>query len=131
MKGINEVKKDLKDLKKHAHAIERLQRVQSTHEARIKMLRKMNETEKTRALIEKEESFIDSIKLCEEIDSARQLEEKYMRAIIALDPIDKSIILDAYVNGVPYWKVGYELGFSEDGVRKRVNKIIKAIALNV
>ena len=131
MKGINEVRKDLRELKKHAHAIEKLQRVYQTHEARIKMLKRLGENDKVKALIEKEESYISSIKLCEEIDNARLLEEKYMGAIVKLDPIDKSIILDACINGTPYWKVGYELGFSEEGVRKRINKILKAIALNV
>ncbi|MBQ8545653.1 MAG: sigma-70 family RNA polymerase sigma factor [Clostridia bacterium] len=131
MKELNEVKKDLKNLKKHAHAIERLQKVVSTHEARIKMLKRMKDSEKTRELIKKEESLLDSIKLCEEIDNARHIEEKYMHAILALDPVDKSIILDTYINGEPYWKIGLELGFSEESIRKKVSKIIKTIALSV
>ena len=127
MKGINEVKKDLRELKKHAHAIERLQKAQKTHLARIKMLERMNQPEITKEIIENELRHIEILPLCKEIDSAREIEEKYMDAISALGPIEKSIVIDTYINGIPYWKVGADLGYSEEGVRKRLSKAIKEI----
>ena len=128
MKGINEVKKDLRELKKHAHAIERLKEAQSTHEARIKMLEKLNSCKKTQEIIEKERRHIELLPIEKEIESARELEEKYMSAISTLGPIDKSIIIDTYINGVPYWKIGVALGYSEEGIRKRLGKAIKEIS---
>ena len=131
MKGINEVKKDLRELKKHAHAIEKLRSVQSTHLARIKMLEKMNQSEKTREIIENEMRHIELLPISEEIESARKLEEKYMGAISRLGPIEKSIVIDTYINGIPYWKVGAELNYSEEGVRKRLSKAIREISLSI
>lgn len=131
MKGINEVKRDLRELKKHTHAIERLQEAQSTHLARIKMLERLNQPEKTKEIIEKELRHIELLPLCEEINSARELEEKYMTAISALGPIEKSIVIDTYINGIPYWKVGARLSYSKEGVRKRLAKAIKEISLSV
>ena len=128
MKGINEVKKDLRELKKHAHAIEKLQSAQSTHLARIKMLEKMEKSDRINEIIEKEKRHLTILPLAKEIESARELEEKYMNAISTLAPIEKSIIIDTYINGVPYWKIGNELGYSEEGIRKRIAKAIREIA---
>ena len=131
MKGLNEVKKDLRELKKHAHAIERLKSVQKTHMARIKMLENIAPSDKASELIEKELAHLDALPICNEIEKAREIEEKYMGAIMKLDPIEKSIIVDTYINGVPYWKIGIELGYSEEGIRKRLAKAIKSIACQV
>ncbi len=131
MKGINEVKKDLRELKKHAHAIERLKNVQKTHMARIKMLEKMTPNDKVSELIKKEMEHLNALPICNEIEKARKIEEKYMNAIMELDPVEKSIIVDTYINGVPYWKIGLELGYSEEGIRKRISKAIKSIACQV
>ena len=87
--------------------------------------------EKSSELIEKELAHLDSLPICKEIEKAREIEEKYMGAIMELDPIEKSIIVDTYINGVPYWKIGIELGYSEEGVRKRLAKAIKSIACQV
>lgn len=131
MKGINEVKKDLRELKKHAHAIDRLKSLQSTHMARIKMLEKMTPSDKSSELIKKEQEHLEALPICSEIEKAREIEEKYMSAIMELDPIEKSIVLDSYINGVPYWKIGVELGYSEEGVRKKLSKAIKSIACQI
>lgn len=128
MKGLNEVKKDLRELKKHAHAIDRLKSLQSTHMARIKMLEKMTPSDKSSELIKKEREHLEALPICSEIEKAREIEEKYMSAIMELDPIEKSIIVDTYINGVPYWKIGIELGYSEEGIRKKLSKAIKSIA---
>ena len=127
MKGINEVKRDLRELKKHTHAIERLRLAQSTHYARIEMLNRMEKTDKINEIIEKEKRHIELLPIEKEIESARELEEKYMNAISTLGPIDKSIVIDTYINGLPYWKVGISLGYSEEGIRKRLAKATKAI----
>ena len=131
MKGLDEVKKDLRELKKHAHAIDRLKSLQSTHMARIKMLERMLPSDKANELIKKEMAHLEALPICKEIDKAREIEEKYMGAIMALDPIEKSIVVDTYINGVPYWKIGIELGYSEEGIRKRLAKAIKSIACQV
>ncbi len=131
MKGINEVKKDLRELKKYTHAIKQLEVAEKTHLARIKLLEGLPRSERTEALIEKERALISSLNCQSVIENACTLEEKYISAINALPLIDRGIIVDAFINGTPYWKIGLEVGYSEEGVRKMVSRIIKKIAQSV
>lgn len=62
------------------------------------------------------------------IQRATELESRYIEAINKLDPLDKTIILDGYVNGKAYWKIGRDIGYTKEGVQKRVNKIIERLA---
>ncbi len=128
MKGINEVKKDLRELKKYTHAIKQLEIAQKTHLARIKLLEAMQGSARACELIEKERALLSSDKPLYLIESAIELEGKYRDAINALPLVDRGIIVDAFINGKPYWKIGTEIGYSEEGVRKRVSKIISKIA---
>ena len=128
MKETNEVKKDLRELKKHTHAVKQLESAQRMHFARIKLLEALPKSEKTENLIEKEKLLISSIDYQGVIEKSCTLEEKYMAAINTLPLVDRGMIVDAFINGTPYWKIGLEIGYSEEGVRKRVSKIISKIA---
>lgn len=128
MKEINEVKKDLRELKRQTHAIKQLECAQKTHLARIKLLMGMEENERIKALIEKERASLASLNVADVVSGACEIEEKYMEAINALPLVDRGIIVDAFINGTPYWKIGLSVGYSEEGVRKKVSKIISAIA---
>lgn len=130
MKGIDEVKKDLRELRKYTHAIKQIEMAQRTHLARIKLLEGL-ESEKARALIENERRLLSLTDPTSEIERACAIEEKYMSAINALPLVDKGIIVDAFINGTPYWKIGLAVGYSEEGVRKMVSKIISKIAQTV
>jgi DNA-directed RNA polymerase specialized sigma subunit len=129
MKEINEVKKDLKELKKSMYASRAIESAVETHLARIKTLKNLPQTERIIAIILKEETLLNRLNALGRVEEAQLLENRYMEAILSLDPTDKTIALNTYINGVPYWKTGTELGFSEEGVRKRITKIIKKIAL--
>ena len=124
-----EVKKDLKNLKLYNQSVLKLKEVMDTHLMRIKMLERMEKNDKTEELIKKEQQLLSSLDFTRKIDQALFLESKYMETITSLDPLDRTIILDAYVNGLPYWKIGISLGYSEEGIRKKISKIIKNIAL--
>ena len=128
MKEINEVKKDLRELKKYTHAIKQLECAQRTHLARIKLLESIGGGEKTNKLIERENALLASLDAKTVIEGACTLEEKYMAKINELPLPDRGIIIDCVINGTPYWKIGLEIGYSEEGVRKRVSKIIAKIA---
>ena len=124
-----EVKKDLKNLKLHNQSVLKLKEVMDTHLMRIKMLERMEKSDKTEELIKKEQRLLSSLDFTAKIDKALILESKYMEIITSLNPLDRTIILDAYINGLPYWKIGTSLGYSEEGIRKKISKIIKSIAL--
>ena len=131
MKEISEVKKDLRELKKHTHAIKQLESAQRMHLARIKLLEALPKSEKTENLIEKEKLLISSIDYQGVIEKSCTIEEKYMAAINALPLPDRGMIVDAFINGTPYWKIGLEIGYSEEGVRKKISKIISKISKNI
>lgn len=128
---IEEVKRDLKNLKSYTHSINKLKETQLTYEMRIKMLEKMERTEKINNIIERERNLIATLDVATKINEALLLEEKYMGIIMSLEPLDRSIILDTYINGLPYWKIGMQIGYSEEGIRKKISKIIKSIALSI
>ena len=67
----------------------------------------------------------------EYVEEAEKLEKKYMEAICSLDPIDKTIMLESLINGEPYWKIGLKLGYTEEAVRKRKDRIIRKMALSM
>lgn len=126
-----EVKEDLKSLKNYTLAINKLRETQETHIMRIKMLEKMQKSEKINSIIERERKLLSDLDIATKISEAQEIEEKYMKTILSLSPLDRSIILDAYINGQAYWKIGVAIGYSEEGVRKKISKIIKNIALSI
>ena len=128
MKGINEVKKDLRELKNQMHALKGLETLTKTHEMRVKLLSRLPKSERVCALIENEEQLIQRIDASGAFERAQELELFYIDAINKLSPTDKSIIVDTFLNGLPYWKIGAELGFSEETIRKRVVRAISQIA---
>ena len=131
MKEIKEVKKDLNELRKLTHAIKSIESATNTHKSRIKLLSSLAQTDKIKELISKEEELLKNIYGADKIEKAQSLEKIYMNAIMSLDPTDRSIALNTYINGLPYWKTGLEVGYSEEGVRKRIAKIIKQIAISL
>lgn len=131
MKEIKEVKKDLNELRKLTHAIKSLESAANTHKSRIKLLSCLAQTDKIKELISKEEELLKNIYGADKIEKAQSLEKIYMNAIMSLDPTDRSIALNTYINGLPYWKTGLEIGYSEEGVRKRIAKIVKQIAISL
>lgn len=131
MKELKEVKKDLNELRKLTHAIKALESAANTHKSRIKLLSSLVQTDKIKELVSKEEELLKNIYGADKIEKAQSLEKIYMNAIMSLDPTDRSIALNTYINGLPYWKTGLEVGYSEEGVRKRIAKIVKQIAISL
>lgn len=125
---IERIKQDLRQLKKTAHAIEGLCKLQATHQRRIDMLKRLKGVCGVDEAIERENQFIRELDIPGKLQEAREIEKKYLKAIESLEPIDKAIIIDSYLNGVPYWKIGDKLGFSEEGIRKRIQRALKKLA---
>lgn len=126
--NINTVKRDLRQLKKTIHIIESLKKVQERYLQRIEALSRLVQTDKIKEQISSTKKIMSLMNLEEYIKDATDIEGKYMSYISRLDPIDKAIILDNLVNGIPYWKIGLTLGYSEEGIKKRAKKAIRALA---
>jgi len=126
--NINTVKRDLRQLRKTLHIIEALKMSQHRYLQRIEALSRLVQTDKIKEQISTTKKVMSLMKLEDYIKDATEIESKYMSAINQLDPLDRVIILDNLVNGLPYWKIGLNLGYSEDGIKKRVNKAVRKLA---
>ena len=71
---------------------------------------------------------LESLRVEDCIKEATELESRYMEAISKLEPLDRTIILDGYINGKAYWKIGRDTGYTERGVQKRVVIAIETLA---
>lgn len=126
--NINTVKRDLRQLRKTLHIIEALKMSQHRYLQRIEALSRLVQTDKIKEQISTTKKVMSLMKLEDYVKDATEIESKYMSAINQLDPLDRVIILDNLVNGLPYWKIGLNLGYSEDGIKKRVNKAVRKLA---
>lgn len=125
--NIATLKKDLRQLKKTIHIIEALKNAQERYLKRIQSLENLVQTDRIKEQIETTKKIMSLMNLDLYIKEASEIEERYMQYINQLEPIDKAIILDNLVNGLPYWKIGMKLGYSEDGIRKKVDKIARQL----
>jgi DNA-directed RNA polymerase specialized sigma24 family protein len=117
----------LRQLRKITHSIEVSIQVKERHEKRLEILRKsptLDGIDEIRGI----EKVLSTLHIEESIRRATELELAYAEAIQALEPLDKTIILDGYINGKPYWKIGRDIGYTERGVQKRINVVIEKLA---
>lgn len=126
---ILKVKQDLRRLRKLSHAIAAELKAKESHERRLTYLRSISEpSEDVLIDIMRIEDAIKALRVDEHIRAAAELEGRYMDAISSLDPLDRAIIIDGYVNGKAYWKIGRDIGYTERGIQKRVTIAIEKIA---
>lgn len=128
METTEKIKRDLRLLRKITHSIEVSLTVEKRHKERLEILRKQEQTDEVRQNIADIEAVLATLDTAKYIQRATELESRYIEAINRLDPLDKTIILDGYVNGKAYWKIGRDIGYTEVGIQKRVNKIIEILA---
>lgn len=122
------VKSDLRRLRKITHSITVALECKQNHERRLEVLRNGRQTQETIEEIKKLEEVLGSLHIEENIKKATALESLYMEAIDKLEGFDKIIIIDGYINGKAYWKIGRDIGYTEVGIRKRVEKAIEKLA---
>lgn len=128
---INIVRRDLRALKSTSHAITRLIEAQGIHFVRIKALEALPKSKKTDELISKERELIEALGLAEQIEKSAELEKRYTSALSALDTSDRAMVTDCFIKGEPYYKVAMDYGFSEGGLRKRIDRLVVQIAKSI
>ncbi len=121
------VKQDLRELKKTVHLIDTLIRTRDEYAYRIKRLSESNRIKSKKEALALE-SLISKIDIERHVKKALEIQSRYTGAIAQLGTVDKTILIEYYINGTPAFKVGRTLGYSEDGIRKRLGKAIKKIA---
>ena len=129
---ILKVKQDLRRLRKLSHAIAAELKAKESHERRLLYLRSIDDPgEDVLIDIMRTEDAIKALRVDEHIRAAAELEGRYMDAISSLEPLDRAIIIDGYINGKAYWKSGRDIGYTEAGIKKRVSAAIESIAARI
>ena len=125
---ITKIKKDLRRLRKITHSVEVALQVKERYERRLLYLQNKQDTKGSVAEEEKIRKNLAVLRIDDSIKESTELEALYMEAISKLEPLDRAIILDGYINGKAYWKIGRDIGYTEIGVQKRVKRIIEILA---
>lgn len=123
-----QVREELRQLRFLNRSIDTALQVKKNHEERLLALREREQTEEIKSIIGRIEASLKIFDITEEIRKAAELEMRYMKVIERLDRLDRIILLDGYINGTPYWRVGKKIGYSERGVQRRLANIIRRIA---
>lgn len=127
MQKIQKIRSDLRELRKLSHAITTQLELKRRLEERRAYLKGLGSLD---AMIEIEriDAILASLKIEDSIKRAGELELAYMEAIGKLGIIDRTVVIDGYLNGVPFWKIGKKLGYSEDGIKKRAARALDKLA---
>lgn len=122
---INEIRRDLRSLRRLTHRINILLDAETRHRARLACLEMHGgaDTDCNRL-----KTVIAALNTRDCINRATDIEVRYMTALMALEEVDRIILIDGYINGRAYWQIGRELGYSEDGIRKRAKAAIEKLA---
>ena len=128
METTEKIKRDLRQLRKITHSIEVSLQVKERRERRLEVLQQGKQSKEVSEEIAKIQQVLSTLHIEESIKRATALELRYAEAISKLDPLDKTIILDGYINGKAYWKIGRDIGYTEVGVQKRIKKIFERLA---
>ena len=128
METTEKIKRDLRQLRKITHSIEVSLQVKERYERRLEVLQQGKQSKEVSEEIAKIQQVLSTLHIEESIKRATALELRYAEAISKLDPLDKTIILDGYINGKEYWKIGRDIGYTEVGVQKRIKKIFERLA---
>ena len=118
-----EIRRDLRDLRRLTHSIEAMLTLRDNHERRIKYLIEKG-TDDALTEAERTKKMLDGLKIDESIAKANELEDKYMAAIGSLEALERMVIIEGYINGKPYWKIGKEMGYSERSIQNKVNSAL-------
>ena len=125
MLSFEQVKKDLRSLKHLEYSIQTFteahERLKKQYEAH------KNDGLSTEAELKKLIDAINRLNASEFIRKSIEKKDRYFEAISQLEPMNQTIIIDSVINGVTYWKIGNKLGYSDETIKKRVNKSIKQI----
>lgn len=125
---VSKIKEDLRQLRFLSHFIDAKLTMKARHEKRLEILETLPPGKEVDKEKEKVKSLLSKCQIEDSIKKANVLEQKYIEAIEQLDYIDRTIIIDGYINGKPYWKIGRDIGYTTEGIQKRAKRAIDDLA---
>ena len=121
---IRQVRNDLRELRYVGRSVEVALETKERLIRRIQYLAEKGREDE----ISDVEKLIDKMRIDEQIAKVTELELKYMSAINSLGVLDRTIIIEGYVHGRAFWKIGQDIGYSVEGIKARAKKSIVKIA---
>lgn len=125
---IEVIRRELRTLRHLSRAIDAQMEAERRHSSRLAWLRTQPPTAAVRREIARLEALMSTCTLPHDIAAATAMEERYRAAMATLDPLDRLILTDSCINGRAQWKVGQTVGYSAEGVQKRLRKIVCRMA---
>ncbi|MBQ8178299.1 MAG: hypothetical protein IJ033_03800 [Clostridia bacterium] len=125
---INKIKEDLRQLRFLSHFIEAKLTMKARHEKRLEILETLPPGKDVDREKEKVRGLLASCQIEDSIKKASELEQKYIVAIEKLDYIERTIIIDGYINGKPYWRIGRDIGYTTEGIQKRAKRAVEELS---
>ena len=119
------VKNDIKEWRCVLRQISLLEGVSDKYKRRIEGLKKIK-TENSEREVKRLEDICDTFKLKELKGRQEAFLSKYQTYIDKLAPIDR-LIIKSYISGASYSEMSQDLGYSEVGIRKRIEKAYKKL----
>ena len=129
---VDEVKKELRELKHIEKCIKVRETIRDIREKRLKWLRSQPKSKEIESEIQEITGILKSLRINDYIKKAIRLEKKYMDAISTLAPDDQIIVLECFVKGEKtYYQIGNDIGYSDEWVKVRVRRIMEELASKV
>lgn len=114
-----EIKQDLRALSKKAQCISTLLQAIDVHH-------KCSELAGTQQSERQLESIMKSLE--RNIEDFTRLEVEYMRYIARLEPTQKVVLIDHYINAEPLWRTANKFGYTDRHLCRYINEAVLNIA---
>ena len=123
---MEEVKREIKEWRATLYQISMFEGVSEKYRKRIEGLKHIK-TRNAEREIARLEGICDSFRLKELRERESAFRERYQPYIDKLAPVEGLIIKD-FVSGASQSEISQDLGYSEVGIRKRLDRIYKKLA---
>lgn len=124
---VNELKKDLRQMRFSQKLDEALFKSQKLFELEIEKLSQAPVSQSNKEKIVALTALYNSLDIPCSIFKNIQKRERYLKAIKLLDDIDQYILVEAFINHEPYYKIANAIHYSEDYVRKKATNALTTV----
>ena len=127
-KSINQIKKELRFIKKANIAIDTYMDTQAKFQKRLDWLKTQKQSPKVQKDLEGTQKVLNTLKQTVNIDRLSNLEEFYLTNIGKLDDeYDRLVLIMVYIQGQTFDKVSRQLCYSIDGLKDRAKRAINKL----
>ena len=127
-KSINQIKKELRFIKKANIAIDTYMDTQAKFQRRLDWLKTQKQSPKVLKDLEGTQKVLNALKQTVNIDRLSNLEEFYLTNIGKLDDeYDRLVLIKVYIQGQTFDKVSRQLCYSIDGLKDRAKRAINKL----